>query len=791
MLIKRILIPSMVILTFVLQLMTPVVVRADEGTQPLDVTEVAPVVVEETPTVLEILNQAPERTEIVVLNTDGSIEPLATQAAAKAVATSDPIWCPALQSPTTDTDPGTPGLQNGCTVPYSAFTSLLTDSTIIGDGTIFIENGAYAGTETLLQFDGSVLTTWGAMTLQGGWDLTPASPTYDSLIGTSTFTIPILVTNWGADVTVNDLNIDLTAYTPDSYGLNVETTGDSIISNAITVHNVDVTGAGYDGAYLDNCIVVDANPDPDITEWSCNGTSSVAITNSTFDANGATGLYIDGAGPVTLSMVGADGNATGADLNADDAISITNAPGFTFNGNDYKGLFAGTSSGNVTLSNVTASGNQYGAIIGTDAGDVTVTSSTFDNNNTSDPELDGPGIGLQAGTSLGDVWLNNVTATGDDIGAMAGSEEGNVSVIGGDYSDNGSIGLAAGTMQGSVTLTDVVANNNPAGTDQVIGAIVANLDGPITIMGSFFNGNTEKGLYIQSTGINTDPVAPPSPDVTLLGVTAIGNGWKGAYITYETPCGTTTGGVDINVDNGDYENNGSFGIYAAIGPDGTLTTVTPPILGGNGGTTGLSIYDIVVDNSVFLCPPPEEPKAEEPKPYHVVEVPETGGELVEQNCLDYSGTVLILPGEDKVTLNCPATGSSNLLALLQEVLPGVIPQGTDFVSAFQFILMDGEQPVTLLPNGGTLRLAFKLPGDVTPNDHYAILYWDPTGNNGSGGWVELPKYTERLDGVPLVYALHPDLTPDDHLRILSGTRILGDYVKATVNFTGVFVLIKK
>ncbi len=197
-------------------------------------------------------------------------------------------------------------------------------------------------------------------------------------------------------------------------------------------------------------------------------------------------------------------------------------------------------------------------------------------------------------------------------------------------------------------------------------------------------------------------------------------------------------------------------------------------------------------NSVSPCPAPEEPKSEpEQKPYHVVDVPGTGGEPVEQNCTDYIGTVLVLPGEDRATLKCPATGSSNLLALLQEALPGAIPQGTEFASAFQFILMDGDQQVTLLPIGSSLSLAFKLPDGATPNDHYAILYWDPTAKAGTGGWVELPKYAERLDGVPLGYALHPDADPADGMRIFSGTRTLGDYVKATVNFTGVFVLIKK
>ncbi len=350
---------------------------------------------------------------------------------------------------------------------------------------------------------------------------------------------------------------------------------------------MDVTGAGYDGARLENChSYIDANPDPAITEWVCMLTSTVSITSSTFTGNAGTGVFVDSSGSITLDAVSADNNATGADLNADSGvISVANAS--TFTDNNFYGLQAGIGSGNVILSNVTASGNQYGAIVGTDAGNITISASTFDNNSTSDPEY--PGIGLQAGTSLGDVSLSFVTATGNDIGATVGSEQGNVNVAASTFSDNGYVGLAAGTMQGTVTLTDVVANGvdattllgpvplagivattSLAGPNQAIGAIVGNMDGSITIMGSIFNGNAEKGLYIKSTGIATDP------DVTLLGVSAIGNGLKGAYIEYLAPCGTTTGGVNVSLNSGDYETNGGYGIYAAIGPDGTLTTVVPP-----------------------------------------------------------------------------------------------------------------------------------------------------------------------------------------------------------------------
>src|SRR5687768_13985448 len=43
----------------------------------------------------DLLSQVPENTSVTVLNADGQAEPLATQEAANAIAsTTDPIWCP-------------------------------------------------------------------------------------------------------------------------------------------------------------------------------------------------------------------------------------------------------------------------------------------------------------------------------------------------------------------------------------------------------------------------------------------------------------------------------------------------------------------------------------------------------------------------------------------------------------------------------------------------------------------------------------------------------------------------
>ena len=76
---------------------------------------------------------------------------------------------------------------------------------------------------------------------------------------------------------------------------------------------------------------------------------------------------------------------------------------------------------------------------------------------------------------------------------------------------------------------------------------------------------------------------------------------------------------------------------------------------------------------------------------------------------------------------------------------------------------------------------------IQANRDYAILYWDPAMNEGGGGWLELPTYDLDPDGVPVVTELH------DGMTVLSGVHLSPDglRVQATVNFTGLFVLVRE
>jgi hypothetical protein len=72
-------------------------------------TEEAAPAEEETPDPeASILSQVPENTAVTVLDENGEAQPLATQAAAEAISTSDPIWCPAGQTSRTRSEMAVP-----------------------------------------------------------------------------------------------------------------------------------------------------------------------------------------------------------------------------------------------------------------------------------------------------------------------------------------------------------------------------------------------------------------------------------------------------------------------------------------------------------------------------------------------------------------------------------------------------------------------------------------------------------------------------------------------------------
>src|SRR5271169_5255080 len=137
------------------------------------------------------LSNVPRGTQVTVTNFQGNKIPLGSQNAANAINSSDPIWCPAGQSPA----PGS----GGCTTPFKSFNKLLSylktnqgNASYQQAGTIYVEMGNYGGGETSINFNSFGLTSLSNydLTIQGGWDT--ANNTINTSSGTA-LNIPLAI----------------------------------------------------------------------------------------------------------------------------------------------------------------------------------------------------------------------------------------------------------------------------------------------------------------------------------------------------------------------------------------------------------------------------------------------------------------------------------------------------------------------------------------------------------------------------------------------------------------------
>ncbi|MEW6401847.1 MAG: right-handed parallel beta-helix repeat-containing protein, partial [Chloroflexota bacterium] len=540
--VRFVLLSAALLLALLVTMASPVTVHADDGTPPPPPTEEPvlppveePVVVEEpaateepatpepvtespeeTVTLPEVLEQLPEDTAVVIV-VDGQVEPLATQDAAEAIVTGDPIWCPEEVTPQAGVGGCTdPGVENANYDPTS-LTSLLAylDANEIAQaGVIWIESDYDSSVNDSvplgITIDGNTFTTMRnyALTIQGGWsggnntDVDHENPSVF-------FHDYLYIENWQANVTVNDIEI---SDSNGDYGLWVRTTGD------ITVSNVSAHDNDWQGAFLDNH----------------DGTGGITVQQSTFNDNGVeeggSGLRAASTGSIILSQVTANGNTTGGAYLINDYAGATgninisdSIFGEVENGNGDTGLGA-YSNGNITLSQVTATwnGDEGAALDNCNLNDVTdecdgVGSITVDQNSTFN---DNYFEGLEA-DSNGSIVLSNVFAyrngsAGADLDNGDGT--GGITIGQSTFSDNGQEGLGAysngsitlsqvtangnantGLMAysygGDITLGDVTANNNNTSGHGDVGGAYLEAAGSVEVTQGTFNTNRSGGLY--------------------------------------------------------------------------------------------------------------------------------------------------------------------------------------------------------------------------------------------------------------------------------------------------------
>ncbi|MFZ5821614.1 MAG: hypothetical protein ACOYYJ_17085 [Chloroflexota bacterium] len=430
----------------------------------------------------EALAELPEDTNLVVLDENGAPEPLVTQAAEDAILEGDPVWCPAGQIPT-------PG-QNGCTPSYTNMTDLLAH---IGDpgasGTIWIQSGTISDSSPIV-LDGNNYTNWDtySLTLQGGW----SGVSGDRTIGAnSVFTVPIVITNWQDNVTVNNLTVQNAPGT----GLHVDTSGN------INMRNVTANGNGLvdeDGGWG---IEADA------------GGSLSANSITTNDNN--MGAYFGATGDVSLSNLIANNNqwlGVAADSNGHQVtVSGTNS----FDGNRGDSLYmVMRNGGNIYVQNINVA-NSGGVHLETWNGAVTLTGTNIFTNNT----MQGHVVYINA---TGDVLVEGVSSNGGGaIGNASGAliiTPGNITVSNSSFQNNIGYGLEAGYQAyndtpaitpASLTMNNVTFANNALGDCRIIGEGVVSSnpfhecarEAAIEIENGSANENPAGGQQVQQPGL--------------------------------------------------------------------------------------------------------------------------------------------------------------------------------------------------------------------------------------------------------------------------------------------------
>lgn len=571
----------------------------------------------------------------------------------------------------------------------------------------------------------------------------------------------------GAVVTSSDndgtgnVNIAQSEFSGNSnaYGLDVFSDGD------INLVNVTANANAF-GAVLD----------------TTSGTGSVSVTGSHFGDSAPTGntwsgLHINSGGSAALVNVIASYNgANGAYIDAQDDIAVENSQfneNVHFNFPQDPGLYAKSHGGNITLVDVIADGNDFGAgAVLRAAGAINVFAtgaglSHFNGNGT---------FGVQATSDNGDIILTDIEASfNESKGAYLNSYgTGNIFIAESAFVENGHYGIYAAASDGDIqvdTLT-VTGDDGVAATphDDLtdIGALLISHNGNIFVTDSAFNLNTQTGLIV--VGNNA---------IELVNVTADGNGVNGveAYTTQTYYCrnsGDPDNNVTVNVDGGTFTNNGGYGILATAGPAGTLNFAAPAVFGGNG------LGDYLLDPTLAEdCPPEPVDEPDQDKP-QIVSVPTQDNLPVEQDCDNFTSTILELADGAWVNVGCPYEGFSNLESLTQANLPGPLGAGTVFMNGLIVSLTDGDGN-SILNQQGFVTINFLLPANARGRTH-SVLYWDPTLNDGQGGWMKLPVFEQGTS-----FPLHPE-NPADPRMVVSGVRLADNTITFTVNFPGIFIL---
>jgi hypothetical protein len=314
--------------------------------------------------------------------------------------------------------------------------------------------------------------------------------------------------------------------------------GVEIIAPAsVTLNNITAINNGWEGVYVDNT----NGPTTGTKGFTLTGTNTfnnngwdglsvqsygaIKANNITANGNGGSGAYLDNQWLDNGDYL--------------KGITLTGTNAFNNNAGPYAGLDM-YSHGNIVVNNITANGNNGGGAkawnwsynFWYDLPPVNVTftgTNTFNNNMTGDEQ----GTGLYVKTE-GAITLSNVTANGNEQeGIYLNNGDPNwqwtnpfVKITGdNEFSGNGQNGIYVFST-GIVSLTKVTAESN------VWSGVSIDTNAAVTITCGTFNFNNDYGWQIAGSN---------NGGITLIGITTFGNTdgdylWLGGTITQVRTC---------------------------------------------------------------------------------------------------------------------------------------------------------------------------------------------------------------------------------------------------------------
>ena len=657
-----------------------------------------------------ILSDVPDNTDVTVLDANGNAQPLATQAAADAIATSDPIWCPGSQAPT-------PG-QNGCTQSFSSFDALLTfmsgNSTYQGAGTIYVEQGAYQGNDPnhVIDFNSSNYNLSNIrnsdLRITGGWNTSnnTINSTTPSTFTNYTIHIGSSANPWGGSITI--ANISVSESPTNGIELYTDADSDVNITNSSFTRNEHTGALIRAGRNVNIANSTFGNPDSDTTRKQNVGLDVVSgaetslfavIANNLREA----GTTIQAGGPVTIGSSTFNGSMEqmlDGDLN------------LVFHGYGLQVVTTGTTS-DIALANVTANNNfLWGAKLDA-GGNIAISDSEFNNNTTNVPVfIDDTGLFITGGN---EVALTNVTANGNRLYGAQINVDGTVSINDSNFSDNRGVTTISGvtTDHGHglqvTTLSDIFINNTTATNNTLFGAQLT-AGGQVAISNSTFsNTSTDptstavvgKGLEITSTGNaslanvvldnnqTTGADIQSGGDVFLDLVTATNNGTDGVVV--EATCAHLNGGT--------YSGNGQYGLNLGTT---SLDLVSPPVFSSNGAGDISPVAPVSCAPPVSNPPPPtnEPPPAGNVPPVVNPALPSANNNTGSSNL--FAGNLT-----SSATNSGMASGKMSLNDFLANTKTGTSSNGL-FIGMYTYVeTLDGLQIFVFYPE--SLQVAMVAP----------------------------------------------------------------------------------